>query len=112
VQTQSFGELGFGSKNSAIIVPLDISLAVFYALTIYGLIVVVRRRVTCSPTPSSWRRGSTCSSRRPAPKRKADAANGSGRRSSRSSSSTRPWALTAIYLVARRRRGPVEQPAR
>ncbi len=44
VQTQSFGDLGFGSHNSAIIVPLDFSLVVFYALTIYGLVLVVRRR--------------------------------------------------------------------
>jgi hypothetical protein len=44
VQTKSFGSIGFGSHNSAIIVPLAISLALFYAVAIYGLVLVVRRR--------------------------------------------------------------------
>ena len=44
VHTKSFGNLGFGSQNSLLIVPLEISLVAFYGFTLYGMVLVVRRR--------------------------------------------------------------------
>jgi hypothetical protein len=44
VQTQSFGDLVFGSGSPWIVAPAVISLVAFYALTLYGLVLVLRRR--------------------------------------------------------------------
>lgn len=44
VQTKSFGDIAFGSESAALIVPAVISLVAFYAITAFGMVLVVRRR--------------------------------------------------------------------